>query len=171
MQLKHAKTLITGRPGVGKTTLVQRIIERMQSINMAGFYTAEIRCSGSRLGFELRGLNGEHRILAHVELDSRNRVGRYGVDTNGFEEFLQSLNLLNPHVELIVIDEIGKMELFSNRFQWIVRNALNSEKQMLATIALKGNKLIREIKQRSNIALFEITHDNRDRLIEEITEG
>ncbi|MBW1754436.1 MAG: hypothetical protein JRJ46_15480 [Deltaproteobacteria bacterium] len=77
MRLRHAKTLITGKPGVGKTTLVQKIIERMQSVNMAGFCTAEIRGMGSRLGFELQGLNGERRILAHVEIDSKHRVGKF----------------------------------------------------------------------------------------------
>lgn len=171
MRLRHSKTLITGKPGVGKTTLVQRIIERMQSVNMAGFYTTEIRCAGSRLGFVLQGLNGQRRTLAHVEIESRQRVGRYGVDTNGFEKFLEALDLLNPHVELIVIDEIGKMELFSKRFQKIVCNALSSEKQVLATIALKGNEFIQEIKQRPNINLLKVTHDNRNRLIEELTEG
>ncbi len=171
MRLRHAKTLITGKPGVGKTTLVQKVIERMQPVNMAGFCTAEIRCMGSRLGFELQGLNGERRTLAHVEIDSRNRVGRYGVDTNGFEEFLEALDLLNPDVELIVIDEIGKMELFSNTFRSLVRNALSSEKQVLAGISLKGNEFIREIKQRLDIHLLEVTHDNRDRLPETIVEG
>jgi nucleoside-triphosphatase len=171
MRLRHAKTLITGKPGVGKTTLVQKVIERMQPVNMAGFCTAEIRCMGSRLGFELQGLNGERRTLAHVEIDSRNRVGRYGVDKNGFEEFLEALDLLNPDVELIVIDEIGKMELFSNTFRSLVRNALSSEKQVLASIALKGNEFIRKIKQRLDIHLLEVTHDNRDHLLEAIVEG
>ncbi len=171
MRLKHAKTLITGKPGVGKTTLVQKIIEQMRSINMAGFFTAEIRYMGSRLGFELQGLSGERRILAHMEIDSQNRVGRYGVDTNGFEEFLEALDLLNPDVELIVIDEIAKMELFSNRFRSLVHNALNSDKQVLASISLKGNEFIREIKQRLDIHLMEVTHDNRDRLSEVIVEG
>ena len=171
MRLRHTKTLITGKPGVGKTTLVQKIIERMRSVNMVGFCTAEIRDMGSRLGFELQGLNGERRILAHVEIDSRNRVGRYGVDTNGFEEFLEALNLLNPDVELIVIDEIGKMELFSNRFQSFVSTALNSDKQVFASISLKGNEFIRGIKQRLDIHLFEVTRDNRDRLPEVIMEG
>ena len=171
MRLRHAKTLITGKPGVGKTTLVQKIINRMGSVNMAGFYTAEIRYTGSRLGFELQGLNGGCRTLAHVDIDSRHRVGRYGVDTLGFEEFLTILDLLNPDVELIVIDEIGKMELFSNRFRNLVRDALNADKQVLATIPLKGNDFIREIKQRPDIHLLEVTHANRDRLPEAIVEG
>ena len=171
MKLRYEKTLITGKPGVGKTTLVQKIIKRMRSVNMAGFCTAEIRSKGSRLGFELQGLNGGCRTLAHVEIDSRHRVGRYGVDKDGFEEFLTTLDLLNPHLELIVIDEIGKIELFSNRFRTLVCDALNSDKQVLASIPIKGNEFIQEIKQRVGIRLIEVTRDNRDQLPHAIVEG
>ncbi len=170
MRLRHAKTLITGKPGVGKTTLVQKIIKRMASVNMAGFCTSEIRGTRSRLGFELQGLNGGRRV-AHVEIDSQHRVGRYGVDKDGFEKFLATLDLLNPCVELIVIDEIGKMELFSNRFRNLVCDALNADKQVLATIPLKSNDFIREIKQQLDIHLLEVHHVNRDRLLEAIVEG
>ena len=138
---------------------------------MAGFYTSEIRCTGSRLGFELQGLNGGCRTLAHVDIHSRHRVGKYGVDTLGFEEFLATLDLLNPLVEMIVIDEIGKMELFSNRFRNLVCDALNADKQVLATIPLKSNDFIREIKQQLDIHLLEVHHVNRDRLLEAIVEG
>ena len=171
MRLRYDKTLITGKPGVGKTTLVQKIIERIRSVNMAGFYTAEIRSKGSRLGFELQGLNGKRRTLAHVDIHSRHRVGKYGVHTGGFEEFLETLDLMNPDVELIVIDEIGKMELFSNRFRSLVCDALNSDKQVLASIPIKGNEFIREIKQRLDIHLFEVTHGNRDHLPNAVVEG
>ena len=140
----------------------------MRSVHMAGFCTAEIRRSGSRVGFELQGLNGKRRTLAQVDIDSSQRVGRYGVDTNGFGEFLESLNLLSQDVELIVIDEIGKMELFSNRFQRLVCDCLNSDKQVLASIALKGNEFIAAIKRRSDIRLLEVTRGNRDRLLEAI---
>lgn len=149
---------------MGKTTLIQKIIERMGSVPMAGFYTAEIRSGGSRRGFDLYGLNGKHRTLAHVDLDSQDRVGKYGVDTGGFEEFLEMLDILNPDKELIVMDEIGRMELLSNRFRSLVRDVLNSDKQLLATIALEEGGFIREIKQRSDIHLLEVTRDNRDRL-------
>lgn len=170
MRLRYGNTLITGKPGAGKTTLVQNIIERMQSVNMAGFYTGEIRSKGSRLGFELKGLNGKRRTLAHVDIHSRYRVGKYGVDTLGFEKFLETLDLLNPDVELIVIDEIGKMELFSNHFRSLASDALNSDKQVLASISIKGNEFIRVIKQRSDIRLFEVTRENRDHLTEVILE-
>jgi len=143
----------------------------MPSVNMAGFCTTEIRDMGSRLGFELQGLNGERGILAHVIIDSRHRVGKYGVDTNGFEDFLATLDLFNPDVELVVVDEIGKMELFSDRFRRLVRKALNSDKQVLASISMKGDAFIREIKQRSDVRLLEVTHENRDRLPETIVKG
>lgn len=167
----YTKTLITGKPGVGKTTLVQKIIAQMRSVNMAGFCTAEIRPGGTRTGFGLQGLNGERRTLAHVDIDSPNRVGRYGVDTAGFEKFLETLDLLNPDVELIVIDEIGKMELFSSRFRSLVCDVLNSDKQVLAVVPLKGGEFIRQIKQREDVRLFEVMHANRDRLPKLIVEG
>jgi len=171
MRLKHDKILITGEPGVGKTTLVTKIVERMRSIHMAGFYTAEIRSKGFRVGFELCGLNGRRRTLAHVDIRSQDRVGKYRVDTGGFEEFLETLGLLNPEVELVVIDEIGKMELISRGFRSMVRDVLDSDKQLLATIALKGEGVIRHIKERSDVHLLELTQDNRERLAEVIVEG
>ena len=171
MRLRHDKTLITGKPGVGKTTLIQKIVERMRSVKMAGFYTTEIRSKGSRVGFELWGLDGKRRTLAHVDIHSRHRVGKYRVDTGGFEEFLETLDLLNSDGELIVIDEIGKMELFSSRFRNLVCDVLNSDKQLLATIAQEGEPFIMEIKQRSVVHLFEVTLSNRDSLPEEVAEG
>jgi nucleoside-triphosphatase len=171
MRLRHTQTLITGKSGVGKTTLVQKIIKQMGSVNMAGSYTSEIRGTGSCLGFKLLGLNGGYHTLAHMQINSRHRVGRYGVDKDGFEKFLVTLDLLNPEVELIVIDEIGKIELFSNCFRNLVCDALNADKQVIATIALKGNDFIREIKQRLDIHLLEVTHANRACLLKAIVEG
>ena len=171
VRLRHDKTLITGKPGVGKTTLIRKIVERMQSAKMTGFYTTEIRSKGSRVGFDLWGMDGKHRTLAHVDIQSQDRLGKYKVNTRGFEEFLETLDLLNSDVQLIVIDEIGKMELFSNRFRSLVRDVLNSDKQLLATIALEGEGLIREIKQRSDVHLFEVTQANRDSLPEAMVEG
>jgi len=164
MVLQYAKTLLTGKPGVGKTTLIRDLISRLQTVPMAGFYTSEIRSGGSRSGFELRGLNGDRRILAHIELESRHRAGKYGVDTAGFNLFLGNLDLLNPGVKLVVIDEIGKMELFSKPFRSLLRQILDSEICLLASIALHGERLIRDIKQRPDIHLIEVTRNNREDL-------
>lgn len=168
MRLKHAKTLITGKPGVGKTTLIQTVVARMPAVAMAGFTTSEIRSAGYRSGFELKGLDGSRRVLAHVDIDSRDRVGKYGVDTAGFDAFLDGLDLLNPRAALIVIDEIGNMELCSHRFRKLVRSVLDGDRRLLATIALRGKGLIQAVRQRPDVHLIEVTRDNRDHLIHRI---
>jgi nucleoside-triphosphatase len=151
MGLRYAKTQITGKPGVGKTTLIRDIAERLSTAPVAGFYTSEMRSRGRRTDFDLRGFNGGRRILARVGVQSRHRVGRYGVDTAGFEAFLETMDLLNPTVALVVIDEIGKMELFSSRFRALIRHILDSDKALFASIALHGAGLIWQIKQRPDI--------------------
>lgn len=143
----------------------------MRPVRAAGFYTTEIRLQGSRVGFELYGLHGERRTLAHTDFGSVHRVGKYGVDRKGFEDFLEKLDLLGPEVKLIVIDEIGKMELFSERFRTLVSDVLNSDKAVLATIALEGERFIKHIKERSDLRLIELTQANRESLTQEIVEG
>lgn len=168
MELRHAKTLITGNPGIGKTTLVRKIVERLPADATTGFYTDELRSRGSRVGFELCGFDGERRILAHIDMKSRHRVGRYGVDTEGFEDFLAALDLLRSNATHVVIDEIGRMELFSTRFRELTRQVFDSDKHVLATIALHGKGFIQAIKQRPDVHLIEVTRDNRDALVSRI---
>jgi nucleoside-triphosphatase len=160
--------LITGLPGSGKTTLFRRLVDESQHLNPVGFYTAEIRKGGTRQGFSLFGLNGRTGVLAHVKFRTGFRVGKYGVDVNGFESFLNGLPLLDPETDPVMIDEIGKMECLSNRFTEIVKEILNSEKQLIATIAQKGGGLIADLKKRSDTQLFTLTRENQDVLVDQI---
>ena len=96
--------LITGTPGIGKTTLVKKIAAKLQPLHPVGFYTGEIREGGERKGFSLTALDGRESILSHVDIISPHRVGKYGVDVAGFDEFLDSFNFSNPENLIAVID-------------------------------------------------------------------
>jgi nucleoside-triphosphatase len=160
--------LITGLPGVGKTTLIKKLSEELKHLHPAGFYTEEIREEGQRKGFELISLDGKRGLLSHVEIRSPYRVGKYKVDIESFENFLNSIPFFDPSTRLIIIDEIGKMECLSDQFKNLLKKIFDSGKLVIATIALKGSGLITEIKERDDIKLFEITKHNRDSLLLEI---
>ena len=160
--------LITGLPGSGKTTLFRRVAAKLQYLNPVGFYTAEIRKGGTRRGFSLKSLDGRSGMLAHVEFRTGFRVGKYGVDVNGFEDFLNGIPWLDPQTGPVMIDEIGKMECLADRFKEIIKEVLDSEKQLIATIAQKGGGLIAALKNRSDIQLFTLARGNQDILVDQI---
>jgi nucleoside-triphosphatase len=92
------------------------------------------------------------------------------VDVKGFENFLDAIPFFDPASRLIVIDEIGKMECLSDRFKRLVRELLDSEKRVIATVALKGAGLIEEVKKRRDVKMFEVAERNRDDLMVELLE-
>ncbi len=160
--------LITGLPGVGKTTLIKKLSEALKDLHPVGFYTEEIREGGERKGFELIGLDGKKGLLSHKDIRSPYKVGKYKVDIKSFEDFLDSIPFYHPSTQLIIVDEIGKMECLSDRFKKLLKKTLDSNKWVIATIALKGSGLIAEIKERKDVKLFEITKKNRDIVFREI---
>jgi len=158
----------TGLPGTGKTSLIRKILDRLPTgLAVSGFFTAEIRESGNRIGFTVSTLDGQSGLLAHVRIGGHARVGRYGVDVSGFEGLV--LPSLEPgRAALYVIDEIGRMECFSKAFCKSVLSLLNSKAAVLGTVALMGGGFIAEVKARDDVDLFEVTLKNRDRLVDEI---
>jgi nucleoside-triphosphatase len=156
--------LLTGIPGIGKTTLIKKIADQVNELHPVGFYTAEIRERGLRKGFELISLAGRTGLLSHTGIKSPFRVGKYGVDLKGFEEFLASLSLPDS-AKVVVIDEIGKMECFSEKFRTLITGILDSDRLLIATVSLKGSGFIAEIKKRDDVKLIEISEENRDSLV------
>ncbi|MCJ7729755.1 MAG: nucleoside-triphosphatase, partial [Sedimentisphaerales bacterium] len=135
----------------------------------AGFYTEEIRHNETRMGFRWKRLDGAEGILAHVDIKGKFRVGRYGVDVAGFErDVVPILDAAQTNVQLFVIDEIGKMECFSQKFVDAVRRLFAGDKPVLATVARKGTGLIAEVKTWPSVSLITLTEHNRDSVIDQI---
>jgi nucleoside-triphosphatase len=161
-------TLLTGRPGVGKTTVIRRLAELLPGRAIAGFYTDEIREAGRRQGFRVTTLSGVTDVLAHARTRSPYRVGRYGVDVEAFERI--ALPELGRHADVLLIDEIGKMECFSSRFVQAVREVLDGATPVVATVARSGSGFITEAKRKPDIELWEVTAQNRDTLPGQLAE-
>ena len=163
------KILIAGRPGVGKTTLIKNVLKRLPT-PAAGFFTEEIRTGGERLGFKVRDIaTGREGMIAHVDYPGPLRVGRYGVALADFEEVgVKALEDALERDAIIVIDELGKMEILSKKFQDVVLRIFDSNKSVIATIGAKPHPLTDAIRKRKDVAIFQVTAKNRDGLPEEI---
>jgi nucleoside-triphosphatase len=160
--------LLTGKPGTGKTSLIKQAVAGLES-RAGGFYTEEIRSQGTRLGFKLVTLDGHEAILAHADFNKRFRVGRYGVDVDGLDRVgVAALRRATEQCDLVIIDEIGRMEMFSASFRGVVLQVIGSGKRVLGTIMLHSNPWADAIKRQSQVKLVTVTraayHQVRDDL-------
>jgi len=164
----EGKYFLTGPPGSGKSTVMLRCVERLQERGFAvgGIATPELRKGGRRIGFEVVDLaSGRRALLAGVDVASRFRVGRYGVDLMGFESVaLPALDYAEENCDVVCIDEIGRMELFSEPFKRRIERLMRGPKPMIAVL------------HRSYVGayggwgtLFHVSPENRERLTRVIT--
>ena len=160
--------LVTGPPGCGKTTLMRRAVAEL-GVPAAGFYTEEIRSAGRREGFALVTLDGRRATLASVRIRGPHRVSRYGVDVQALESVgLPALEEATAGAKLLVVDEIGKMELFSPPFRKAVLRALDAGGPVLASIMLSSHPFADALKARDDIRLIRLTPETRERVLGEV---
>ena len=164
------RILLTGRPGCGKTTLIKRILNE-PALHAGGFYTEEIREHGRRLGFKLVTLDGNEAVLAHVNFKTSERLGKYGLDLSALEVTgVEAIRAALRAQKLVVIDEIGPMEIRSAIFRDAVNDAFESGVPILATIVARSLPFTDAIKKRPDVSLFEVRPDNRQRLFDNIVD-
>lgn len=169
--LRHL--LLTGKPGIGKTTLIQGIISDLKDnfpdFTLTGFITKEVRAHGVRIGFNLHTLDGQTGILARTSFQDqkyRKKVGKYFVDLDDLETI--GIPSLLEEADLILIDEIGKMELLSSTFKETLDILFKGKRFILGTISFYDSPDTIKLKQMSHTKVIEITLQNRDNLHETI---
>ena len=163
------RVFLTGIPGVGKSTVVRKVVEGIQQdgIKVGGMSSADLRSGSARVGFEIRNLmTDEVGMLAHVNQATGPRIGKYRVknedlDRIGAEAIISAI----MHADLIVIDEVGPMELTSARFKDAVQAALSCDKPLLGTIHRNAqDPLVQAIKRDRSVEVIVVTDQNRDSL-------
>ncbi len=161
----YKNIFITGPPGSGKSTLLMDIVKELEKrgIRVRGIICPEIRRGKYRWGFKVIVYpDGQEEILASVEIKHGPRVSKYRVNINGFERVgvraLQD-SLEDPKIQVLLIDEIGKMELFSNKFRNIVIKILNSNKIVLGVLGRTSDPIVSRIKSRKDVLIIDLSYD------------
>jgi len=162
--------LLTGEPRIGKTTIIRKVVDALGD-RAGGFYTEEIFGPGGRKGFRLITLDGKSVILSHKDLRDPKlpRVGRYGVDIKALEQVgVAALQRAMQSGKIVVIDEIGKMELFSRAFRETVMLAMMGPSTIVGTILHKPHPEGDVFKSLAQVILWKVEKRNRDDLPQKV---
>jgi nucleoside-triphosphatase len=165
--------LLTGSPGIGKTTVIKQILEQIEG-RAGGFYTREVRRGRTRVSFEMVTLDGKIGLLAtldqKINLPGSASLGRYRVNVTGVNDFaVPALLHALEERKTIIIDEIGPMEIFSEKFCEVVKEILSRKDiAVIGTIVKRPYRFADAVKNDRRVNLKEVTLKNRDILAREI---
>ncbi len=163
--MKPKNILITGPPRSGKSTLIERLREKIQRPAI-GFFSREIKEKGNRVGFSIITLDGKQGVLAHERIKTSPRIGKYGVNLEDLDRIaVPSITPSSP-AQIVMIDEIGKMECLSRLFRETLVTTLDSVNPVLGSIALHGGPFFQKIRERKDVLVIPLTQKNRDSLVD-----
>ncbi|MFD7757522.1 nucleoside-triphosphatase [Streptomyces sp. NPDC059757] len=166
------RILLEGRPGVGKTTAIRRLAALLHGRDIVGFTTEEIRQGGARVGFALETAAGHRAVLAHVDFPGPPKVGRYGVDLGVMDRLaLPALTAASADPvpgQLVLIDELGRMELAPASFRQAVRSVFEADVDVVATVHAHSDPFTDALKRRADTELVAVTGANRHSLPDEL---
>jgi len=161
--MKPKNILLTGPPRCGKSTVIEKVVKEIHK-SVTGFFTREIREKGRRVGFSIITLDGKGGVLAHEDSKSPARVGKYGLNLDELDRIAVPAMIPSKPNEIVIIDEIGKMECFSPRFRETLIKTLDSANLVVGSIAQKGSPFIEKIRERKEVLLVTVSEKNRNSL-------
>jgi nucleoside-triphosphatase len=150
--------LITGKPSCGKTTLIKELAKIIPK--KRGFFTEEIRENQERVGFKVVTFKGEETVFAHKDFHTPFKVSKYKIDIEAFNKVaVKELKESIKDTSLVIIDELGKMELFSKEFKEVVEEVFE-KKKVLGTISLFKDPFLEKIKEREDVYVLNLSREN-----------
>ena len=165
--------VLTAPPKTGKSTAIKKIINMLGTKNCCGFYTKEMIEDGQRVGFKIVTLSGKEGILARVSYDGEYIIGKYGVNLKEFEKLaLTELeNIINADDnKYVIIDEIGPMQLFSNKYKELLLKIASTDRKIIGTAFYDSYDWLDDFKKLDNVELIEINEMNRNDIPMEVVE-
>ena len=154
--------LITGPPGIGKTTVIKHLLRDLAPVIVRGFYKESIFENGIIKGYRLVTPNLHESILAHLYFESPEKIESFGVNIEGLNNLVDQELDLNNGAELYMVDEIGRMECLSDNFCQKIEQILDSEIPLIASVAQLASAKFKKLKDRKDVSLIGITPKNRD---------
>lgn len=155
---------VTGNPRCGKSTLIQKVLEKISDKKVSGIITPEIRIHGERQGFKVIDLaSRQEEVLASLNIERGPRVSRYKVNVKGIDLVIDKFLESYRDSDYVVIDEIGMMEFYSQKFREMIRVVLDSNKTVLATLS---RKFVKEYQHQGHV--FYLTRENFDDIYDKI---
>jgi nucleoside-triphosphatase len=151
---------ITGNPGCGKSTLIQKLLAALSGRKVSGIITPEIRVGGARQGFQIIDLaSRQEEVLASANIERGPGVSKYKVNIEGIERIMDKFHESYEDSDYVVIDEIGMMEFYSKKFRDTVSMALSSDKCVIATLS---KRLLKEFKDKGQV--YHLARGNFDEI-------
>lgn len=161
------KILLKGAPGVGKSTVVARLVDllRGKGVPVAGFLTRELREDGRRVGFAVCDLDGTEAVIARENYTTNVQVGRYRVDVAAFERTaLPALIRMLGQNQVVIIDEIGRMQLASTAFVNVLHKIMDRNMPVVATVHIFEHPVTDGLLRREDVQIVEVSEAARDDL-------
>ena len=157
----NAKNLfVTGKPACGKTTLIKEVCCRNID-KVGGFYTQEIYEENERQGFLLKTFEGKEGVLAKKGMKSIHKLNKYGIDLSILENIgIKAIYKALDEKKIVVIDEIGSMEIISESFRKALMDSLGSSLKVLASIRYQSQPFTNEIKKMSDSSMIYLSREN-----------